>query len=87
MNGSSLVHIEFPKYSEIRGPNSFIITLHVVFESLFLHERGVKQCETLPAYVVFHALSIKTIFRGKKEVLSDQMLEKSKFFVILIRKF
>jgi len=85
MNESSLLHIEFPKYSVIRGPNSLIITLHVVFESLFLHEGGVKQCESLSTYVVFRALSIETIFRGNGEVLLGQMMLKPHFSIIFMR--
>ena len=70
----------------IRGPNSLIITLHVVFESLFLHEGGVKQCESLSTYVVFRALSIDTIFRENGEVLLGQMMQKSEIFGVFMRE-
>ena len=53
-----LGHIDFLKYFAIMGSNSLIFIPYTVFECLFLHERGVKQGEILPVYVIFHALSI-----------------------------
>ena len=85
-NKRSIVHTVLVEYLEIGGQNLFASILYITLEPLYLHETGMKQSQTLSVYVIFHAISICSVYRMRKRVRQHQKMQKPQFFHISKKK-